>query len=910
MNQFGLSNEMALVSLYVISLLLTCVPFEGNKVLAAENSFIASFQSDINGPISAASNVWFEYKNKISPTKEFTICHWIRIKFFNFKYSACLWSYCTEKNEGDKMKCLRLCINGARTTANREVVLLGQIASNQGTKYASNVVKKSIHRTWAHICWSFSSVDGESKFYHDGDFIGKEQLNVDGMETAIMNADDMHDAAFVFGQEPDAMRGAYDPNEAYLGDLSELNIWNYTLQSSDIRNMATCRTGTNGNIFAWEKSNLILHNVTLSDVSDLSQFCEKEKRYVIFPDKLRYPEAKDICKTHGGWLALPTSEEENQRLIDIVFKHDQSCIEPDGEGNAVWIGAKKTNHMWYELKDSGELGKALNYTKVLRAGSTPTSDCSYLKDDGEWLDASYVCKKVSLCTICVVTNQPVFTLKGGCTLGEIDWNYYISTDDKYKINVYEGYKRTNIQYFKNSKSWNVTSKLMAPQSYVAELVPLESSSLKYPMGRNTWLMTELPCGIDEEMNQMTLSTCNFPTQFTCDTGHCIDINKRCNEQKDCLDGSDEKSCSIVDIPLSYNQAKKPQSNTQNTPLKVNIKTKIDTIDSIDTVNMIVTLTMELRLSWKDQRLRFFNPELNKSNIIPSRISKELWSPLQDLKHENAIIGEIIHEDSNTLELQSNLPEDLDAQEPVENRLFKGSQNSLVLTQRMKVKYNCIFNVKKFPFDGEHCRFKMKITQRKENTISFIDNAKIVYNGLTNVGQFAVGEMWTEINNTRDCTKYVIIIPLNRISTNQLLTAFIPTSILWLYGYSTLFIDPDSHIDRFMGAGTALLVVATLLNAINSDLPKTPYMKYIDLWFIWHVVSIFLMISYHIILGRLQKYFEVPDDNDVLPFKATDYMTKIKRKAKKKISRIDVNFIIAFPLLNSIFYVVYFGLTLN
>ena len=881
------------------------------EVSSSEQTFIASFQPDLEGPDSAANDVWFEYKNKIAPSKEFTICHWIKVKFFNFKYAACLWSYCTEKNEGDKMKCIRLCINGVLTTANREVILLGQIASNKGTKYASSVIKESIHRTWSHICWSFSSVNGENRFYLNGKLIGQETLNVDGMETAIIDFLDVHDAAFVFGQEPDAMRGAYDPNEAYLGDLAELNIWNKQLTLSDILDMASCKTGSNGNILAWEKSNLILHNVTISEPLSIGKFCEQEQQYVVFPEKLRYPEAKEVCKTHGGWLALPKSEEENQKLIEIVYEHKESCIDTDEEANAVWIGAKKTKHKWYALKDTEEIGQVLNYTNVKRAGSTPTSDCSYLDKDGVWLDASYVCKKVSLCTVCVIMGQPVLTLKGICNLGEIDWNYYISTDDNYKINMYEGYKRTNIQYFDSSKSWNITSKSLTPQSYVAEFVPSESSALKYPIGRQTWLITELPCGIDEELNSMTLSTCNFPTQFTCNSGHCIDINKRCNEQKDCLDGSDEKACSIVDIPLSYNQAKKPKSSISDAPLNVGIQATIDNIDSIDTVNMIVTITMEIRLTWKDQRLKFFNPELNKSNIIPLQISQGLWTPLQDLKHENAIIGEIIHEDGNTLELSSNLPEDLDPQEPIENRLFKGSTNSLVLTQRMKVKYNCIFNVKKFPFDGENCRLIMKIAQRKENSITFVDNGNITYLGLVSVGQFSVGKMITTIFNSREATKYVIIIPMNRISTNQLLTAFIPTFILWLYGYSTLFIDPDCHIDRFMGAGTALLVVATLLNAINSDLPKTPYMKYIDLWFIWHVVSIFLMISYHIILGRLKKYFEVPDDqDDVVPFDRSDYKEQLKTKAKRKISLIDGNFILVFPILNSIFYSVYFYLTLN
>ena len=88
-----------------------------------------------------------------------------------------------------------------------------------------------------------------------------------------------------------------------------------------------------------------------------------------------------------------------------------------------------------------------------------------------------------------------------------------------------------------------------PQSFVAEIANSEASK-KYPMGRNKWFLTEPTCGIEEEVNYIALSKCHFPIQFTCDSGHCIDIKKRCNEEKDCADGSDEKSCSLVAIPVS------------------------------------------------------------------------------------------------------------------------------------------------------------------------------------------------------------------------------------------------------------------------------------------------------------------------------------------------------------------------
>ena len=358
-------------------------------------TFIMSFQRDLKVPDSASNEVWIEYKNKIHPAKEITVCHWIKIRYFNFKYSACLWSYCIQKSNKDKMKCLRLCINGVLNTANREVILLAQIPSNKGTKYTSAIIKESVHRIWSHICWSFSAITGESSFYHDGGLIKMENVNVEGLDNAIMDAEGMYDKAFIFGQEPDIIRGAYDKNEAFLGDLAEFNIWSKRLVAHDVNRMASCKLATQGNILAWEKSNFNLYNVDVQESIDLPELCIKPEKYVIFPVKLSYPDAKQICKIHGGKLALPKSEAENQKIVKIVFKHRETCIEnkQSGLSYATWIGAKKQKQKWYDLDGEGGHGDPLNYTNVVQAGSTPTTDCAYLQTDGAWLDSSNVCNK-------------------------------------------------------------------------------------------------------------------------------------------------------------------------------------------------------------------------------------------------------------------------------------------------------------------------------------------------------------------------------------------------------------------------------------------------------------------------------------------------------------------------------------
>ena len=122
----------------------------------------------------------------------------------------------------------------------------------------------------------------------------------------------------------------------------------------DIMKMATCKTWLKGNIVSWEKSNPILKNVVLTDLLDPPTLCLKHHQYVIFPEKVPYPEALGICEIHGGSLAVPKSEEENNKIIHIVFKHKKTCIEKENssDGNAVWIGAKKIDGVWYEVSNS------------------------------------------------------------------------------------------------------------------------------------------------------------------------------------------------------------------------------------------------------------------------------------------------------------------------------------------------------------------------------------------------------------------------------------------------------------------------------------------------------------------------------------------------------------------------------
>ena len=90
--------------------------------LLEKKTFVASFQTDIKGHPWASTDVWLKIPNEIPKSKEFTVCHWIKIKFYNVDNAGCLWSYCTVPNKGQKMECLQVCMPCNKHPANLELL--------------------------------------------------------------------------------------------------------------------------------------------------------------------------------------------------------------------------------------------------------------------------------------------------------------------------------------------------------------------------------------------------------------------------------------------------------------------------------------------------------------------------------------------------------------------------------------------------------------------------------------------------------------------------------------------------------------------------------------------------------------------------------------------------------------------
>ena len=152
------------------------------------------------------------------------------------------------------------------------------------------------------------------------------------------------------------------------------------------------------------------------------------------------------------------------------------------------------------------------------------------------------------------------------------------------------------------------------------------------------------------------------------------------------------------------------------------------------------------------------------------------------------------------------------------------------------------------------------------------------------------------------------ISMTTLFMNQIISTLFPTCLLWLLAYSTLFINVANFNNRFMGSVTSLLVLASLLGAINSGLPKTSYFKYIDLWFLWYITNIFLIIISHIVIDNVSNETTI-EKVLLVKSKNSNHIPIVTNKISKRrfINRVAM---MIFPLLTICFNVMFLKISMS
>ena len=126
--------------------------------VVCESTFVVSFQK--SGGWS--TNEWVEINKSIPVLNEFTACHWEKIRYFSSDIMT-PWSYCiAEELQRDDLNCTQIYSSGNGTTTDQQLVLEAWV-NGGGDMYEVNI-EKYRHRTWNHICWSYSTLTNVTRF--------------------------------------------------------------------------------------------------------------------------------------------------------------------------------------------------------------------------------------------------------------------------------------------------------------------------------------------------------------------------------------------------------------------------------------------------------------------------------------------------------------------------------------------------------------------------------------------------------------------------------------------------------------------------------------------------------------------------------------------------------------------------
>ena len=871
-------------------------------------SFIVSFQS--SETISVEE--WAEYIGNMPQLNDITVCHWNKVNYFSDDVST-LWSYCTQKTSNDKMRCIQMEYKAILSRAYRHVKLDMWIFND--------IIPVEIfpfrHRTWNHCCWSYSSKNHQHSIHVNGRIVAKKTILPTSNKTVWEGSNNVEGHAFIIGQEPDEIKGKYSLDQLFKGSIAELNIWDTILSEDMIMKLSTCQSFLKGSVKAWHLDDLRINKALVIKEKDISLVCKPSKMLVMFPKRQPFDIAKSLCSVHGGKIHTPSSAEENEEAVYILEKHRADCtdtITTDNRnlGKSIWLGIRRRNSIWEDVTYNIQIGATLNYSNWAIPNYGDNIEWSYIQSNGRWKYSSEK-DSIELCTLCLLPRVPIFTLKGICKQSGIYFNYYLKINEKNEIGYYEAYKTSlpteNIRLV--NKTWQSVGNRFS--------ISLDSVATKtqYPIGRVMWNISDSNCGLNER-KFLSFSHCEFGQEFTCRSGNCISIEKRCNNVKECEDNSDEIDCLTIDVPSTYRKVEPPRTHDMSPEQYFPIETQIilRSIDEINSLGMSMELTLDINMEWTDGRLTYTNLLENTRNRVDSSIVKRLWIPLDYIVHDNAMTGMIRTEELSRVlsvkRLARPLPPSLFDHH--ENRQFCGYANKLEVTQRFRIKYKCNFEMLKFPFDRQHCKFEMYLKLKSNMTLSFQNKGRhgVIYDGPQFVDQFRVSQISSFTGKDNETTWFTYHVQIDRNYMSQVIATFFPSCLLWLLSYFSLFINPYNFNNRFMGSVTVLLVIVSLRGSIASDLPKTSYFKYIDLWFLWYITNIFFIIAYHILVDNVSSETRLTIVTSQImsqgnrPKDYDEEDTLIKYSTKARVNRYAI---ILFPLITVFFNIIYFTLTI-
>ncbi|XP_071524136.1 uncharacterized protein [Panulirus ornatus] len=405
--------------------------------------------------------------------------------------------------------------------------------------------------------------------------------------------------------------------EAIHGDLADFRFYDVALSLQDLKDFALCKSLSDLPspllMFDANMTNLELSGDSLLYEMRLKDICsEGPDKVMIVPERINFERALSMCRYFTADIVVPTNEIENMAIYDEFYDFNNHCA--DSWGTTFWYGLKANllTGWWTRLSD----GKPLSWHFFSMGWDEPSEEHACVGVGAinmKYVWAASPCD-ILQCPICNITTTPKLHLRGLCKLSRFD-RFYSPFNYHNMKPILEGIFFSRITW--NNDTWLMKSRL---QKGVEAQMVLKNPD-DYPFGLHTWDVQGDTCA--QEQVQLLLTSCDT-TDFTCGDGSCIQKARRCNQEVDCPDNTDELNCELITFPEGYSRELAPPA-VDSPLLSLQISLDITSIREFDIMGFRLAIDIIQSIKWRDARLILRNL---RPGDFPNeaKISQSLWLP--------------------------------------------------------------------------------------------------------------------------------------------------------------------------------------------------------------------------------------------------------------------------------------------
>ena len=235
-----------------------------------------------------------------------------------------------------------------------------------------------------------------------------------------------------------------------------------------------------------------------------------------------------------------------------------------------------------------------------------------------------------------------------------------------------------------------------------------------------------------------MTGCN-DDEFTCNNATCVSMDARCDGKTDCEDGTDEVDCNVFVTSVGYNKYLVPPTDDGGR-LEIKTSVSIYEITKISEIDNFFRVKFDLKRSWLDKRLTYYNlkrfPSKNKISFEDRKVIWRSWLTFTNVGSNKMILRTDQADGMKIVPLNFSDFYLADNAYLHNTRLSEGSKNAIQDTPPYFVEWLCDFHMEWYPFDTQSCT--MQFTN-EDDSIYFLQDT-VDYIGSRKLPQHIVQEV--------------------------------------------------------------------------------------------------------------------------------------------------------------------------